>query len=242
MTGMPGATAARWRRIYGLRLAVGGGDGALVRLVFGDDAGGAVAHGDGARFGGGGEEGVEEGRIGHDPCGYRRGRAGCTVDRPKNFARLSRMIRQLAPLALCCLAGAALARSAAACAGPRSSPAEAPRPATVKVSLQTSEGPILLELESEAGAQDDCQFPALCRPEKARRNKLYRASKVPGAPESRLVQGGVRYDPKRVLPAIAHEPTTQTGLSHLDGTISMARNAPARRRATSSSSSATCRT
>jgi peptidyl-prolyl cis-trans isomerase A (cyclophilin A) len=29
-----------------------------------------------------------------------------------------------------------------------------------------------------------------------------------------------------VLPGIAHEPTTKTGLKHVDGTISMGRNAP----------------
>ena len=46
------------------------------------------------------------------------------------------------------------------------------------------------------------------------------------APGYGLVQGGPRNMAKRLLPPIAHEPTTQTGLSHRDGTISMARNAP----------------
>ena len=32
--------------------------------------------------------------------------------------------------------------------------------------------------------------------------------------------------PERLLPPIAHEPTTLTGLSHIDGTVSMARYAP----------------
>ena len=41
-----------------------------------------------------------------------------------------------------------------------------------------------------------------------------------------LIQGGTQYDPKRVLPPIAHEPTSQTGLSHTAGAISMARYAP----------------
>jgi peptidyl-prolyl cis-trans isomerase A (cyclophilin A) len=36
----------------------------------------------------------------------------------------------------------------------------------------------------------------------------------------------VRNAPKRVLPNIAHEPTTKTGLSHTDGAIAMARAAP----------------
>jgi peptidyl-prolyl cis-trans isomerase A (cyclophilin A) len=33
-------------------------------------------------------------------------------------------------------------------------------------------------------------------------------------------------DPAKILPPIAHEPTTQTGLKHLDGVISMGRYAP----------------
>lgn len=41
-----------------------------------------------------------------------------------------------------------------------------------------------------------------------------------------LVQAGARGDPARVLPPIAHEPTSQTGILHKAGTISMARNAP----------------
>lgn len=36
----------------------------------------------------------------------------------------------------------------------------------------------------------------------------------------------MKFDPKRLLPPIRHEPTTLTGIRHVDGTISMARNAP----------------
>src|SRR6202034_794752 len=38
--------------------------------------------------------------------------------------------------------------------------------------------------------------------------------------------GGLRASPKRVLNPIAHEPTTLTGLSHVNGAISMARGDP----------------
>lgn len=41
-----------------------------------------------------------------------------------------------------------------------------------------------------------------------------------------FVQGGAQNDPKRLLPPIAHEPTTLTGLTHDDGALSMARYAP----------------
>jgi cyclophilin family peptidyl-prolyl cis-trans isomerase len=40
------------------------------------------------------------------------------------------------------------------------------------------------------------------------------------------VQAGVVNDPKRVLPKIAHEPTSTTGLTHTHGALSMAMNAP----------------
>jgi peptidyl-prolyl cis-trans isomerase A (cyclophilin A) len=45
-------------------------------------------------------------------------------------------------------------------------------------------------------------------------------------PGSGLVQGGTYNDPDRVRPPIAHEPTSQTGLRHVDGTVSMARYEP----------------
>ena len=41
-----------------------------------------------------------------------------------------------------------------------------------------------------------------------------------------LVQGGTQYDPDRILPPIAHEPTSETGIRHVAGTISMARYEP----------------
>jgi peptidyl-prolyl cis-trans isomerase A (cyclophilin A) len=41
-----------------------------------------------------------------------------------------------------------------------------------------------------------------------------------------LIQGGLRGNPKRVLKPIAHESTAVTGLSHVNGAISMARADP----------------
>ena len=37
------------------------------------------------------------------------------------------------------------------------------------------------------------------------------------------MQGGIRTDVQRTLPPVAHEPTSMTGIRHLDATISMAR-------------------
>jgi len=113
-------------------------------------------------------------------------------------------------------------------AGPPQPPAQpaapAPRPATVRVGLQTSEGPIVLELEKERAPVTTANFLRYVDQKRLDGASFYRAAKV--APGFGLIQGGVRGDPRRVLPPIAHEPTTRTGLSHGDGTISMARNAP----------------
>ena len=53
---------------------------------------------------------------------------------------------------------------------------------------------------------------------------FYRAVKVGDG--YGLVQFGTRNDPKRTLPPVRHEATTQTGLSHVDGAISMAMASP----------------
>ncbi len=41
-----------------------------------------------------------------------------------------------------------------------------------------------------------------------------------------LVQAGTQFDPARILPPIAHEPTNVTGVKHVAGAISMARGEP----------------
>ncbi len=103
-------------------------------------------------------------------------------------------------------------------------PVEAPRPATVRVALQTSAGPIVLELEKERAPITTGNFMRYVEEKRLDGVAFYRAVKVGDA--YGLVQGGVRNDPERALPPIAHEPTSRTGLSHVDGAISMARNEP----------------
>jgi len=103
-------------------------------------------------------------------------------------------------------------------------PAATPKPATVRVALQTSAGPIVLELEKERAPVTTANFLRYVDQKRFDGTSFYRATKV--AEGYGLIQGGVRNDPKRVLPPIAHEPTSRTGLSHVDGAISMARAAP----------------
>lgn len=105
-------------------------------------------------------------------------------------------------------------------------PTEAPRSAVVRVSLQTSEGPIVLELEKERAPLTTANFLRYVDQKRLDGTSFYRAMKLSDAPLFGLIQGGVRGDPKRSLPPVAHEPTSRTGLSHVDATISMARGAP----------------
>ena len=91
-------------------------------------------------------------------------------------------------------------------------------------SLQTSEGPITVAVETERAPITSANFLRYVDQKRFDGATFYRAANI--ADGFGLIQGGTRYDPKRTLPPIAHEPTTKTGISHLDGTISMARGAP----------------
>jgi len=102
----------------------------------------------------------------------------------------------------------------------------APVPATVRVSLVTSEGAIVLALEKERAPVTTANFLRYVDGKRLDGAVFYRAMKLSDDPLYGLVQGGAENKPKRVLPPIAHEPTTLTGLTHTDGTISMARGAP----------------
>lgn len=104
-------------------------------------------------------------------------------------------------------------------------PAPAPTPAaTVRVTLTTSLGPIVIALETERAPVTAANFLRYVDQRRFDGIAFYRA--VDLGRGYGLVQGGARNDPRRVLRPIAHEPTSQTGLSHRDGAISMARGAP----------------
>jgi peptidyl-prolyl cis-trans isomerase A (cyclophilin A) len=100
----------------------------------------------------------------------------------------------------------------------------APAPATVKVTLTTADGPIVLELETGRAPITAGNFLKYVDQKRLDGATFYRA--VPIADGYGLVQGGIQNDPKKQLKPIAHEPTTQTGLSHTNGAIAMARLAP----------------
>lgn len=130
------------------------------------------------------------------------------------------------------LASATLPAMAQEGATPAAAPlpaAPAPKPAIVKVSLVTSIGTILLELEKDRAPITTRNFLRYVDARRFDNGVFYRAVGsvgIAGATDYGLAQGGVRFDPKKLFPPIAHEPTSKTGLSHVEGAISMARNAP----------------
>lgn len=97
-------------------------------------------------------------------------------------------------------------------------------PATVSIVMTTSEGAITLALEKDRAPLTTANFLRYVDQKRLDGVTFYRAMKL-GA-DAGLIQGGPQGEVKRLLPPVKHEPTTTTGLSHVDGTISLARFAP----------------
>jgi peptidyl-prolyl cis-trans isomerase A (cyclophilin A) len=102
-------------------------------------------------------------------------------------------------------------------------PATSPSPTDVKVVLDTSAGRIVLALHLDKAPITAGNFLRYVDQKRFDGTSFYRGV---GSATYGFVQGGTQNDPKRVLPPIKHEPTSQTGLVHDDGALSMARYAP----------------
>ena len=117
---------------------------------------------------------------------------------------------------------------AVACALPAGlSAQEAAPPRLEYVELQTSEGDILLELEVERAPITAGNFMRYVREGRLDGTVFYRSMVLDWDPRPNgLIQGGTQYAADRILPPIAHERTSETGLSHIRGALSMARWEP----------------
>lgn len=122
------------------------------------------------------------------------------------------MRRRMVLLGLALLAGTAAAQQA-------SQPDALPR-----VALETTAGRIVIEADTVHAPVTAGNFLKYVDGKRLDGVVFYRAVKV--ADRFGFVQFGTNGDAKRVLPPIKHEPTTQTGLHHTDGAISVARFAP----------------
>jgi peptidyl-prolyl cis-trans isomerase A (cyclophilin A) len=144
-------------------------------------------------------------------------------------ARLPRRALMLAALA--CPLAAIAATPPPKKAPPRPAPAR-PAPDTaplVRVALTTTMGVITVELNRAQAPVTASNFLRYVDQKRFDGIVFYRTMRLGtdenGQPQG-LIQAGTRGDPKRVLPAIAHEPTDKTGLKHVTGALSMARWAP----------------
>ena len=98
-----------------------------------------------------------------------------------------------------------------------------PPQALPRVALETDAGRIVLELDTARAPITAGNFLRYVDGRRLDGTEFYRAMRT--GEGAGLIQGGVR-DPRRLFPPIAHEPTSESGLSHVDGAISMARLAP----------------
>lgn len=106
----------------------------------------------------------------------------------------------------------------------QAAPAATPAPALPRVDIETSAGPIVVEVDTVHAPITARNFLAYVDQHKLDGVTFYRTVKVQD--HFGFVQFGMNGDPKRSLPPIAHEPTTLTGLHHTDGTLSIARREP----------------
>jgi len=106
-------------------------------------------------------------------------------------------------------------------------PAAAMAQATTNVVIKTTLGDIVVALETERAPITSANFLRYADEKRFDGIVFYRAMRLDwGDQPNGLVQAGTQFDPARILPPIAHEPTSQTGVKHLAGAISMARYAP----------------
>lgn len=121
-------------------------------------------------------------------------------------------MRHLVLMLFCFLALPALAQV---------TPAPAPNP---RVALETSAGRIVVEVYLDKAPISAKNFLRYVDAKRLDGIVFYRTVKV--QERFGFVQFGVQNAPAKMFPPVKHEPTSQTGIRHLDGTLSMPRLAP----------------
>ncbi len=115
-----------------------------------------------------------------------------------------------------------IAGGAALLAGGRSR-AAAREPAVVRVRIVTPVGVIIVALDTRRAPGTTANFLKYVDDERFDGTRFYRAARSKKLPGTGFIQGGIQTDARRILPPFPFEPTTKTGLRHVDGAISMAR-------------------
>jgi peptidyl-prolyl cis-trans isomerase A (cyclophilin A) len=106
-------------------------------------------------------------------------------------------------------------------------PAAAAAQATTNVVIETELGNIVVALETERAPATAANFLRYADEKRFDGTVFYRVMRLEwGEQPNGLIQAGTQWDPQRILPPIAHEPTDVTGVKHVAGAISMARGEP----------------
>lgn len=100
--------------------------------------------------------------------------------------------------------------------------AQAARP---RVRIETDKGALLVELATDKAPITAGNFLRYVDSRRMDGAIFYRAVSTPGAPQIGFIQAHIT-DGAKLYPPIAHEPTTLTGLKHIDGALSAPRFAP----------------
>jgi peptidyl-prolyl cis-trans isomerase A (cyclophilin A) len=123
--------------------------------------------------------------------------------------------RILAAALLAALPAPVLAQAAPA------TPVEAPAAQAefVPVAIETSAGRIVIALDKIHAPATTANFLHYVDAHRFDGEAFYRAMRIG---DGGLIQGGISSDARKLYPPIKHEPTSETGLSNVAGTISMA--------------------
>ena len=127
-------------------------------------------------------------------------------------------MRWIAAFVLSLVALPALAQTA-----PAPAPTPATPPALPRVAIATGIGTMIVEVDNVRAPITGNNFLRYVDQKRLDGASFYRVVKVQD--HYGFVQFGVQNAPAKVLPPIKHEPTTQTGIKHLDFTLSSPRRA-----------------
>jgi peptidyl-prolyl cis-trans isomerase A (cyclophilin A) len=118
---------------------------------------------------------------------------------------------------------------AAAPAAAQTAPPAAATEDLVPVAIDTSLGRIVVALDRAHAPVTTANFLKYVDLHRFDGEAFYRAMHVADAKgaDGGLIQGGITSDARKLLPPIAHEPTSQTGLHNVAGAISLANAGPA---------------
>lgn len=110
----------------------------------------------------------------------------------------------------------------ASAARPAAPKAPTPAPAEARVRIETELGAIVVALDGRRAPLTVANFLAYADQRRFDGTSFYRAARTRGAEGRGFIQGGIHRNYRLMLPPVAHEPTSRTGLSHGAGAISMA--------------------